>query len=421
MHIVHVVQLYHPVASGSVRYFSELGKRLAAAGHRVTVLTTTAHDLESLWQSGKRTLPAGFSQHEGCSVWRFDIRRMTDWALFYPLFRRVLCEIGRLPIPVDWLRRIAALTPTAPEMVQWVLAHVDEIDVIHVTNVTLDGLVHPIMQLAHMYRIPVLCTPFVHLGEINDRAFVRYYSMPQQLDILQRSSHVFTMTDREATFLRQHGVTSPLHTVGAGVTPSDVTGGDGAAFRARHHISGAMCLQVGAMARDKGTITTVAAMQRLWADGVDITLVLIGAPLAHFTAYIDSLSDADRARMRVLAYASDDERRDAYAAADVFVLPSRTDSFGIVFLEAWCNLVPVIGADAGGIPDVVQHETNGLLVPFADASALASAIMRLCTNPVFAHALARRGYDAVHAHDTWEHVFDRVNGIYDQVVPRHAD
>ena len=74
---------------------------------------------------------------------------MTDWALFYPLFRRVLCEIGRLPLPVDWLRRIAALTPTAPEMVAWVLAHVDEIDVIHVTNVTLDGLVHPIMQLAH--------------------------------------------------------------------------------------------------------------------------------------------------------------------------------------------------------------------------------------------------------------------------------
>jgi hypothetical protein len=60
MHIVHVVQLYHPVASGSVRYFVEISKRLAAAGHRVTVLTTTAHDLESLWQANKRTFVPGY-------------------------------------------------------------------------------------------------------------------------------------------------------------------------------------------------------------------------------------------------------------------------------------------------------------------------------------------------------------------------
>ncbi len=421
MHIVHVVQLYHPVASGSVRYFSELGKRLAAAGHRVTVLTTTAHDLEALWQAGKRTLPAGFSQHEGCGVWRFAIHRFTDWPLFYPLFRRVLCELGRLPLPVAWVRRLAAITPACPDMVAWLATHADEIDVIHVTNVTLDGLIHPIMQLAQVHQIPVLCTPFVHLGEIHDRAFVRYYSMPQQLDILQRSTDVCAMTNREAQFLRHHGVTTPMHTIGAGVTPDEVTGGDAQAFRMRHQITGAICLQVGAMARDKGTITTVQAMQQLWANGVDVTLVLIGAPLAHFSAFLDTLPPSDRTRMRVLAYASDAERRDAYAAADVFMLPSRTDSFGIVFLEAWCNLVPVIGADAGGIPDVVSHEVNGLLVPFADVHCLVAAVMRLLTDRPFAQVLARRGYESVMAHDTWEHVFARISVIYDKVVPRHAD
>jgi len=50
---------------------------------------------------------------------------------------------------------------------------------------------------------------------------------------------------------------------------------------------------------------------------------------------------------RLLPYAADTVKRDALAAADLFVMPSRTDSFGIVYLEAWCYGVPVIGAPSG--------------------------------------------------------------------------
>lgn len=420
MHIVHVVQLYYPVASGSVRYFGEISKRLAAQGHRVTVLTTTAHDLEALWQADKRMLPAGVSMIDDCTVWRFDIKRLHDWPLLYPILRRLLLECGRIGMPLSWLQWLAALTPQSPDMITWLRQHITDIDVIHVTNLTLDGLIHPVIAVAQAAHIPVFTTPFMHLGEIDDPAFVRYYSMPQQLAVLQQSAHVFTMTAREATFLAQRGITTPLHIVGAGVTPAEVIGGNADAFRQRHMITGSICLQVGAMARDKGTITTIEAMQWLWAQGHDVTLVLIGAPLAHFTTYLETLSHADRARMRVLAYASDDERRDAYAAAQVFVLPSRTDSFGIVFLEAWCNMLPVIGANAGGIPDVVHDGVDGLLVPFADDEALAHAIARLLQDPAYAQTLAQAGHDAVYAHDTWEHVFARVEHIYHEVSTRHA-
>ncbi|MFN8515884.1 MAG: glycosyltransferase [Chloroflexia bacterium] len=57
------------------------------------------------------------------------------------------------------------------------------------------------------------------------------------------------------------------------------------------------------------------------------------------------------------------------AAASIFALPSRTDSFGITFLEAWCNGVPVIGARAGSIPDVIDDGEDELLVPFGDVPA----------------------------------------------------
>jgi len=422
MHIVHVVQLYHPVASGSVRYFVEISKRLVADGHRVTVLTTTAHDLESLWQANKRTFEPGYESHEGCDVYRFPVQRISDIPLVYPILRRLLLEAGRFGLPLPLLRWLAALTPRAPALTAWVADHAADIDVIHMTNVTLDGLLHPVMQIARAQQIPVITTPFVHLGDAQDRNFVRYYSMPQQLDLLNQSGDVITMTGREARFLQSHGVTTPrFHVVGAGVTPAEVTGGDDVAFRARHAITGPIVLQVGAMARDKGTITTIQAMELLWATGSVATLVLIGAPLAHFQQFYDQLPAATQSRIRLLAYASDAERCDAYAAADMLVLPSRTDSFGIVFLEAWCNRLPVIGADAGGIPDLVHDGLDGLLVPFADIDGLAQAIQRLLTDTTVAQQFGAAGYAKVHAQYTWEHIYAAVAPIYQLAEGVHAD
>ena len=422
MHIVHVVQLYHPVASGSVRYFVEIGKRLVADGHRVTVLTTTAHDLESLWQADKRTFAPGYESHEGCDVYRFPIKRISDIPLVYPVLRRLLVEAGRLRLPLALLRWLAALTPQAPALTAWVRDHAADIDVIHMTNVTLDGLLHPVMAIAKSHQIPVITTPFVHLGETQDPSFVRYYSMPQQLDLLTQSRDVIAMTGREARFLQARGVTTPrFHVVGAGVTPAEVTGGDGVAFRTRHAITGPIVLQVGAMARDKGTIATVQAMQQLWAAGSDATLVLIGAPLAHFQQFYDQLPATTTAHIKVLAYASDAERRDAYAAAQLLVLPSRTDSFGIVFLEAWCNHLPVIGADAGGIPDLVHDGHDGLLVPFGDIDGLAQAIQRLLTDSALAHQFGAAGYAKVHARYTWAHIYASVVPIYQVAELSDAD
>ena len=420
MHIVHVVQLYHPVASGSVRYFVEIGKRLVADGHRVTVLTTTAHDLESLWQADKRTFAPGYESHEGCDVYRFPIKRISDIPLVYPILRRLLVEAGRLRLPLSWLRWLASLTPQAPQLTAWVVAHAADIDVIHMTNVTLDGLLHPVMAIAKTQQIPVITTPFVHLGDAQDTNFVRYYSMPQQLDLLNQSRAVIAMTGREARFLQSRGVSHPrFHVIGAGVTPAEVTGGDGAAFRTRHAITGPIVLQVGAMARDKGTIATVQSMQQLWANGSDATLVLIGAPLAHFQQFYDQLPATTTDHIRILAYASDAERRDAYAAAHLLTLPSRTDSFGIVFLEAWCNQLPVIGADAGGIPDLVQADVDGLLVPFGDVDGLARAIQRLLTDSALAHQFGAAGYAKVHAHYTWEHIYASAAPVYQ--VPELSD
>jgi glycosyltransferase involved in cell wall biosynthesis len=130
--------------------------------------------------------------------------------------------------------------------------------------------------------------------------------------------------------------------------------------------------------------------------------------MAHFEQFYAALPAAERARTRLLGFVPDQTRRDALAAANVFVLPSRTDSFGIVYLEAWCYEVPVVGALAGGVPEVIDHGVNGLLVPFGDVDALAAAIGRLLDDSELARAFGQLGQRKVLHHLTWERVYARV-------------
>lgn len=69
-----------------------------------------------------------------------------------------------------------------------------------------------------------------------------------------------------------------------------------------------------------------------------------------------------------------------YSAADLFLLPSEKESFGLVALEAMGCGVPIVATDTGGLPELVDHGKNGYLVPVGDVAALAACMERLLTD-----------------------------------------
>jgi glycogen synthase len=416
VNILHVVQLYYPVASGAARYFAEVGERLAREGHRVTVLATDAYDLEHLWARGKRRVERPSEIHNGVRIVRLPIRRLPGPRLLYPILRRLMVELSRLPGTAPLLRRLAVLTPRLLGL-RGFLREAGRFDLIHTTNISLDFAILPMFDFARRQGVPFICTPFVHLGEPGDNTIVRYYSMRHQIALLARSDRVIAMTDLEADFLAARGVgRERLRRVGVGVQPDEVAGGDGARFRDEQGITGPLALYVGTLARDKGAIHLIEAMQQLWAQGADATLALIGAPLAHFTSFYQQLPDGAKARIRLLPYAPDAVKRDALAAADLFAMPSRTDSFGIAYLEAWCYGLPVVGARAGGVPDVIADGQDGILVQYGDVPALAAAIGDLLSDRERARRLGAAGRAKVLRELTWEQIYARVRAVYDEVV-----
>lgn len=97
------------------------------------------------------------------------------------------------------------------------------------------------------------------------------------------------------------------------------------------------------------------------------------------------------------------------AAADLFVLPSRSEAFPNALLEAMAGGLPAVASAVGGVLELVEHERTGLLVPPSDAAALAAALTRLMRRPEEA---ARMG-EAARAHVEAHYTFDRMVASFD--------
>ena len=132
------------------------------------------------------------------------------------------------------------------------------------------------------------------------------------------------------------------------------------------------------------------------------------------------LPPADRAWLHVLGSVDDAEKRDLLAAADVFAMPSRTDSFGIVYLEAWLYRKPVIGARTWGVMDVIEDGRDGLLVPFGDVPALAAALSGLLADASRRAEMGAYGAEKVYRMHTWDVKYPLVRDLYFRLVAERA-
>jgi glycosyltransferase involved in cell wall biosynthesis len=105
-------------------------------------------------------------------------------------------------------------------------------------------------------------------------------------------------------------------------------------------------------------------------------------------------------------------------AARAVVLPSEWyENAPIAALEALASGVPVIGAQIGGIPEIVRHGETGLLFPPGDASALANGLRQLESDPELAFRLGRTGRDVVRREFSLDDQVDRMLEILAEVAP----
>ncbi|KUP06607.1 glycosyl transferase [Bacillus coahuilensis p1.1.43] len=117
-------------------------------------------------------------------------------------------------------------------------------------------------------------------------------------------------------------------------------------------------------------------------------------------------------------YLSGNEIAMMYAAADVFLFPSATETFGNVVLESLSSGVPSIVSNQGGVKDIVTHEINGLKCEAGNGEQFVNALEYIINNPSVKHEMAKRA--RLYAlEQSWDCIFDRLFSEYEEIIFYH--
>lgn len=183
--------------------------------------------------------------------------------------------------------------------------------------------------------------------------------------------------------------------------------------RIRHKFRGCFLVgQVGALVmRHKGQQHLLAAARILREQAPDVTFLLLGSgedetalrrlaedlPNVHLAGYQDNIADY-------------------IAACDLLVFPSLHEGLGSTLLDAMDLGVPIVASRVGGIPEIIRHELNGILVPPGESLAIASAVLKLRADPDLRERIVANGREIVRAYYP-EEIAGRYEQVYRQLRP----
>jgi len=120
-----------------------------------------------------------------------------------------------------------------------------------------------------------------------------------------------------------------------------------------------------------------------------------------------------------VGYLQGNDLASAFASSDAFLFPSCTETLGLVLLEAMAAGCPVIAANAGGIPDIVEHGVNGYLFDPQQRDGLTKAVQQLLANsPANLEHLRQQARKEAEKW-SWQSATEQLQGFYDQVIHQH--
>ncbi|MBU6377866.1 MAG: glycosyltransferase [Gammaproteobacteria bacterium] len=298
----------------------------------------------------------------------------------------------------------------------------EDVDVIHVQTPFLAHylgrrlsrrLGAPIVETYHTYfehylhhYVPAMPAPLT-------RALARRVTVSQCHDV----QAVISPSRQMAEALRAYGVRTPIEVLPTGLPAGCFAAGNGARFREQQGIAAdrPMVLFVGRVAHEKNIDFLLHMLPRLREQVSDVLLVIAGEGPAsahvrkltaelglganvHFVGYLDRASSL----------------LDCYRAADAFVFASRTETQGLVLLEAMAQGTPVVSTAVMGTADVLAGVRGGVVAP-EDTAGFAAAVASVLRDP------ARRADLSAHAREDaarWSSrsMAERLLRLYEQVL-----
>ncbi len=413
MQISHVTPRYFPAISGSEFYIKELSEILQRRTHKVKVFCSNALDFHVLGSPKGKSIKESRSKIKNVEIYRSKIKYIPGISFFfnntYRAYKKVLKKLAQRHLPLTPTLNLLSNGPFAPEIPLQMLR--DRPDIIHSVCMPFATNLFALL-VGKLKRIPTICTPFYHFGN------PRYHS-PDYIRFLTRFDKVLTCSNSESLYFMQNGLPkNKIRRIHMGINPRKYLKANPGKFREQFSIAAGnpIVLFCGYKNFEKGAISLLLSIKYVVKKYPNCIFTFIGPSTTAFNRVKRNLGPLRKniINLGVVPYYSQ-VKLNAFAAQTLYAMPSRTDAFGITFLEAWINKKPVIGANMGATPEIIENGAEGALVPFHAPIQLAKTICYLLDNPKEAEELGANGYKKVQDY-TWDKVATTVEEIYRELL-----
>ena len=174
---------------------------------------------------------------------------------------------------------------------------------------------------------------------------------------------------------------------------------------------------VGNIRRVKGHDILIKAAASIASHFPNVSFSIAGAVLEEdYFAELQSLLRELEISDRVHFLGGVTNLNEYLSAADIFVLPSRSEGFSNALIEAMAASLPIVATDVGGNAEAVQDGINGLLIPSEDAAMLSEAVSRILSNPGMAKTMGAAGRAMAAKQFTTEAMMTQITNTYQELL-----
>jgi glycogen(starch) synthase len=186
-----------------------------------------------------------------------------------------------------------------------------------------------------------------------------------------------------------------------------------------------LILYSGRLVERKGIAELFAAIPQVLAKYPATRFVIAGGP-AHWGAadverqWLNSTISPYRSQIQFTGWLPPTQVSRWYREADVLVVPSRYEPFGMVVLEGMLHGLPIVAASAGGPKEILQDGRTGLLFPPKDVGAFVQALLRLIEDPALRKRLGRAAARNVRRRWLWARTVEQMRSVYNSALNEQA-
>ncbi|HIE14694.1 TPA: glycosyltransferase family 1 protein [Candidatus Bathyarchaeota archaeon] len=176
-----------------------------------------------------------------------------------------------------------------------------------------------------------------------------------------------------------------------------------------------LVLFVGRLVPQKGVEHLIRAIPEVTKEHPNVKFVIAGEGWSkgYLESSVKSLKCQDR--VRFLGFIPDDELVELTISADLLVVPSSYEPFGIVALEGMAAGIPVVASNTGGLSEVIEHDRTGVLVYPRDPHSIAWGIKRVLSDPEYSSRIIQNAKRKVIEIYSWEAVAEKTLQVYKMV------